>query len=263
MLKLRFTTLKFLYVSFIYLFLYLPIAIIVIFSFNNASRSLLWHGFTFDWYRDLFHDSAMFVVALHSLIIGFLAASIATLIGTVTAASLFRYRFFGRKAINGLLYVLVVSPEIVVGIALLILFSTIKLPLGFWSLLLSHTAFCIPFVAVTINARIVTLDRNIFAAAKDLGANDFTIFNKIIVPLLLPAIIAGWLLSFTLSLDDVIISYFVSGPNYEVLPLKIFSMVRIGVKPEVNALCTIMLGLTLLVAVFYQMILMRKNGNEL
>jgi spermidine/putrescine transport system permease protein len=251
--------LKTIYVSFIYLFLYLPIAVIVIFSFNNAARSLLWHGFTLDWYRELFHDSAMFMVALHSLIIGFLAATIATLLGLVAAVTLYRYRFLGRKAIDGLLYALVVSPEIVMGIALLILFSTIKLPLGFWSLLLAHIAFCIPFVAVTINARIVALDRNIFAAAKDLGANDFTIFHKIIIPLLLPAIVAGWLLSFTLSLDDVIISYFVSGPKYEILPLKIYSMVRIGVKPEVNALCTIMLGLTLLAAIVYQWALMRKK----
>jgi spermidine/putrescine transport system permease protein len=257
--KNKYIALKALYVCFIYIFLYLPIAVIVIFSFNDAARSLLWHGFTLDWYRELFHDSAMFAVALHSIIIGFLAATIATLVGTVTAVSLYRYRFLGRKAVDGLLYVLVVSPEIVMGIALLILFSAIKLPLGFWSLLVSHTVFCIPFVAVTINARIVTLDRNIFAAAKDLGANDFIIFRKIIVPLLLPAIVAGWLLSFTLSLDDVIISYFVSGPKYEILPLKIFSMVRIGVKPEVNALCTIMLFLTLLIAVVYQWSLMRKK----
>jgi spermidine/putrescine transport system permease protein len=150
-------------------------------------------------------------------------------------------------------------PEIVMGISLLLLYSLLQIPLGFWSLLLAHTALCMPFVAVTVYSRITTLDRTIFEAAKDLGATDITIFSKIVIPLLLPGIIAGWLLSFTLSMDDVITSYFVSGPNYEILPLRIYSMVKLGVKPEINALCTILFLLTLLLVIASQIALRKKR----
>ena len=133
--------------------------------------------------------------------------------------------------------------------------------MGFWTLLLAHTALCVPFVAVTVYSRVTALDADIFEAARDLGATDFTIFRKIIIPLLFPAIASGWLLSFTLSLDDVIISYFVSGPNFNILPLKIYSMVRLGVKPEVNALCTLMLLFTLFAVITsYQSIFKKKSS---
>jgi spermidine/putrescine transport system permease protein len=246
---------KYLYTTFVYIFLYLPIAVVVIFSFNNASHSLVWQGFTIKWYSVLFHNSALLTVAGHSLLLGFLAATLATTIGTLAATSIFRYRFFGKKILHGLIFILILLPELVVAISLLLLYSFLKIPLGFWSLLLAHTTLCIPFVAVTVYARATTLDTTIFEAAMDLGATDFTIFRKIIVPLLLPAIISGWLLSFTLSLDDVMISYFVAGPTFDILPLKIYSMVRLGVKPEVNALCTLLLGFTLFIVIIsYQSI---------
>lgn len=253
---------KHIYPSLVYLFLYLPICIVVVFSFNDASRSLIWKGFTLKWYAELFHDSAMLNVAWHSIIIGVLAASIATVIGTITAVSLFRYRFFGKKILHGLLFVMIITPEIVMGVSLLLLYSAIKFPLGFWSLLLAHTTLCIPFVAVTVYSRITTLDKSIFEAARDLGASDFVIFSKIIIPLLFPAIIAGWLLSFTLSLDDVITSYFVTGPNFTILPLKIYAMVKLGIKPEINALCTLLLGGTLLIVILAQMALHKTTGKK-
>jgi len=172
---------------------------------------------------------------------------------------LFRYRFFGKKILHALIFILILSPEIVMAISLLLMYSFLKVPLGFWTLLLAHTTLCIPFVAVTVYSRVTTLDTDIFEAAMDLGATDFTIFRKIIIPLLLPAIVSGWLLSFTLSLDDVIISYFVSGPTFDILPLKIYSMVRLGVKPEVNALCTLLLAFTLLIVITgYQSIFKKK-----
>src|SRR6185437_5478793 len=149
------------------------------------------------------------------------------------------------KILHGLIFILIISPDIVTGISLLILFSALKMPLGFWSLLLSHITFCIPFVTVTVYSRLTEHDKNLVEAAKDLGATESIIFTRILVPLLWPAIISGWLLSFTLSMDDVIISFFVTGPEFDVLPLKIFSMVRVGVKPEVNALCSIMFAITL------------------
>jgi len=240
---------KYFYTCSVYAFLYLPILIVIVFSFNNAKRSMIWQGFSLEWYKSLFHNSAILQATMNSIILGVLAASIATFLGTLIAVSLFRYRFFGKKIMHGLIFILILTPEIMMAVSLLILYNFLKIPLGFWSLLLAHVTLCIPFVAVTIYSRISLLDKDIFEAALDLGASDFTIFNEIIIPLLSPAIISGWLLSFTLSLDDVIISYFVSGPTFNILPLKIYSMVRVGIKPEVNALCTLMFIFTLFVVI--------------
>ncbi|MFN7097707.1 MAG: spermidine/putrescine ABC transporter permease PotC [Gammaproteobacteria bacterium] len=243
----------------IYLFFYLPIAVLIVYSFNNSSYSLVWHGFTTGWYHALFSDSGLWIAALHSLIIGTLAATFATIIGTLAAVSLYRYRFMGKGLLNGMVFILIVTPDIVMGISLLLLFSIFDMPLGFWSLLLSHITFCIPFVVVTVYSRISGMDKNIFEAAKDLGARELSIFTKITIPLLLPAIISGILLSFTLSFDDVMISYFVSGPSFEILPLKIYSMARLGVKPELNALCSVTFILTLLLVVLSQKLTRKES----
>ena len=243
----------------IYLFLYTPILVLIVYSFNDASFSLRWQGFTFRWYESLMQNTDLQMVALHSLLVGFLAATGATSIGTLAAVSLYRYQFFGKKLIHGLIFILIISPDIVIGISLLILFSTLKMPLGFLTLLLSHITFCIPFVTVTVYSRLTGQDKNLFEAAKDLGATEGTIFRRILIPLLWPAICAGWLLSFTLSMDDVIISFFVTGPEFDILPLKIFSMVRVGVKPEINALCSVMFGLTLMIVLIYQLTLGKKQ----
>lgn len=250
---------KLAYMTGIFLFFYFPIAVLIIYSFNDSAFSLIWHGFTLDWYRQLFNDAELLHVAFNSLIVAVLAATFATFLGTIASVSLYRYRFQGRKFLHGLIFILIVSPDIVMGISLLILFTLLHASLGFWTLLLSHITFCIPFVAVTVYSRLTGIDKNIFEAAKDLGASELLIFSKIITPLLMPAILAGWLLSFTLSLDDVIISFFVTGPNFEILPLKIFSLVRLGIKPEINALCSIMFGLTLLFVVFAQIALRKKQ----
>lgn len=246
------------YLTAIYLFFYIPIIVLIIYSFNNAEFSLLWHGFSIRWYQELFSDTDLWIAVLHSLLLGVAAASIAMCIGGLAAVSLYRYQFMGRKALYGLIFILILSPDIVMGISLLILFSLIKVPLGFFSLLLAHVTFCIPFVVVTVYSRIVSFDHSIFEAAKDLGATDTVIFSRILLPLLWPALLAGWLLSFTLSLDDVIISYFVAGPDFEILPLKIYSMVRIGVKPEINALCSITFLLTLLLILLSHILLRKK-----
>lgn len=242
------------YLLLIYLFLYLPILVLILYSFNNSSFSLLWKGFTFKWYKSLLHNIDLQIVALHSLTVGFLSATGATAIGTIAAVSLYRYKFLGKKLLHALLFMLIISPDIVTGISLLILFSAIKVQLGFWSLLLSHLTFCLPFVTITVYSRLTGSDKNLIEAAKDLGATDGIIFSKILVPLLWPAILASWLLSFTLSMDDVIISFFVTGPEFDVLPLKIFSMVRIGIKPEINALCSVMFIITIIIVLIYQLI---------
>ena len=246
------------YMGLIYLFFYLPIFVLIIYSFNNSTYSLVWHGFTWQWYKDLFIDNDLWVATWHSLVLGVCTASVATTIGLLAAVSLYRYRFLGRQFLNGLVFILILSPEIVTGASLLILFTLLQMPLGFLSLLLSHITFCIPFVIVTIYSRLVSFDKNIFEAAKDLGANDWVIFMRIILPLLWPAVFAGWLLSFTLSLDDVIISYFVSGPAYQILPLQIYSMVRTGIRPEINALCSVIFCFTLTLVVMSQLALRKK-----
>lgn len=250
---------KIAYLSAIYLFFYFPIVVLIVYSFNNTQFSMLWHGFTLSWYQQLFADTSLQIVALHSLIIGILAATLATTTGTLAAVCLYRYRFTGKKLLHSLLFILIVSPDIVMGIALLILYSTLRITLGFWTLLLSHITFCIPFVAVTVYSRMTGFDKNIFEAAKDLGATDFLVFIRIIIPMLWPAILAGWLLSFTLSLDDVIISYFVTGPDFQILPLQIYSLVRLGVSPELNALCSVMFGLTILIVLIAQLALRKKQ----
>lgn len=246
------------YLTIIYLFFYIPIIVLIAYSFNQSQYSLIWHGFSLRWYQELFSDSDLWIAVGHSLVLGIFAATIAMAIGGLAAICLYRYQFVGRKLLYGLVFILILSPDIVMGISLLILFSLINIPLGFWSLLLAHITFCIPFVVVTVYSRIVSFDQYIFEAAKDLGATDIVILTRVILPLLWPALMAGWLLSFTLSLDDVIISYFVAGPDFEILPLKIYSMVRLGVKPEINALCSITFLLTLILIIFSQLIGRKK-----
>lgn len=240
---------KLAYNTFVFGFLYLPLVVVVVYSFNHSERSLLWHGFTWQWYQQLAHDSAMLTVAWHSIAIGLLSASIATLVGTLAATTLYRYRFLGRNTLMGLVFLLIIIPDIVLAVSLLLLFNFAKIELGFWSLLLSHITLGIPFVTITVHTRLKELNPDIFSAAKDLGAKDNQIFFKIILPLLTPAIMAGWLISLTLSLDDVLISFFTAGPNFEILPLKIYAMARLGVSPEINALCSVMLLVTLVAVV--------------
>lgn len=246
------------YLTAIYLFFYIPIIILIVYSFNNAQFSLLWHGFSLRWYEELFSDSSLWLAALHTLILGVTAATVAMGIGGLIAISLYRYEFIGRQFLFLLIFILILSPDIVMGISLLILFSFVKIQMGFWSLLLAHITFCIPFVVVTVYARLASFDEYIFEAAKDLGAKDWIILTRVILPLLWPALLAGWLLSFTLSIDDVLISYFVAGPDFEILPLKIYSMVRLGVKPEMNALCAFTFAITLILIVISQLIIRKK-----
>ena len=169
-------------------------------------------------------------------------------------------KFFLSLASNSviLLFILVIVPDIVLAIAFLLLFRTINVPLGFWSLLIAHITFCLPFVFVTLNSRLSSTNPFLVEAARDLGASESKIFFRVLVPLLLPGLLAGWLLSFTLSLDDVIISYFVTGPSFQILPLKIFAMVRLGVSPEINALCTLLLGFTIIIVLISQLALRKK-----
>jgi spermidine/putrescine transport system permease protein len=247
------------YLTLIYLFFYIPIIVLIVYSFNSAQYSLLWHDFSLRWYTELLADTDLWTSVWHSLVLGIICATAAMCIGGLAAISLYRYRFFGRNLLYALIFILILSPEIVMGISMLILFNLTNISLGFWTLLFAHITFCIPFVVVTVYSRMVSFDKYIFEAAKDLGATDGVIFRRVILPILWPALFSGWLLSFTLSLDDVITSYFVAGPDFTILPLQIYSMVRLGVKPEVNALCSIMFMLTLLLVILSQWMIRRKS----
>ncbi|OOF68345.1 spermidine/putrescine ABC transporter permease PotC [Rodentibacter caecimuris] len=242
----------------VYAYLYIPIIILVTNSFNADRYGLTWKGFSWNWYERLFNNDTLIQAAWHSVTIAFFAATLATIIGGLTAIALYRYRFRGKQAVSGMLFIVMMSPDIVMSVSLLALFMIIGISLGFWSLLLAHVTFCLPYVTVTIFSRLNGFDTRMLEAAKDLGASEITILRKIIFPLALPAIVSGWLLSFTISLDDVVVSSFVSGVSYEILPLRIFSLVKTGVTPEVNALATIMIVLSLALVILSQLIT-RKN----
>lgn len=246
----------------VYAYLYIPIIILIVNSFNESRFGIQWQGFSTKWYELLSNNDSLLEAAGHSLTMAVLSATFATVIGTLTAVALFRYRFRGKPFVGGMLFVVMMSPDIVMAISLLVLFMILGVSLGFWSLLFSHITFCLPFVVVTVYARLKDFDVKMLEAARDLGAGEFTILRKIILPLALPAIVAGWLLSFTLSMDDVVVSSFVTGPSYEILPLKIYSMVKVGVSPEVNALATVLLIMSLVLVCLSQWVMRDKYGKK-
>lgn len=225
----------------IYAFLYIPIFVLILYSFNKARFSLQWQGFSTQWYYELFQDRALWASFFNSAVLGFSAGLIATTLGVLACTYLFLYKSRVQSSLFAILILLIVIPDLVLGVSLLIFFNLSGIPLGFFSLLIAHITFCIPFVVLTLNSRIQTLDANIYFSALDLGASRFTAFTRILLPLLWPAVLSAFLLSFTLSFDDVIISYFVAGPDFNILPLTIYSLVRAGVTPELNALCSMTL----------------------
>ncbi len=251
--------LKYLYVGAVYLVLYAPLLVTICFSFNDSVSADAWFGFTVKWYERLFADKSLINSALRSLFLAASTATTSTVVGTIIAIALHRYRFIGQKVVYGSLSVIMLSPEIIQGISLVMIFVILGIPLGFSTLLLSHTVFCFPFVTITVLVRLKGVNRNLAEAGADLGASDVDIVRFILIPLILPAVFAGWLISFTLSIDDVIISFFVGGKNYEILPMKIYSMVRTGIQPDVNALCAALFFATFAVVMLsYRLVRNRK-----
>lgn len=249
---------KFSFITLVYAFLYLPIIVLIANSFNANKFGMKWGGITTKWYDALFNNDSLMQAAWHSLNVAVFSATAATIIGSLTAVALFRYQFKGKGAVSGMLFIVMMSPDIVMAISLLAIFLVMGAQLGFLTLLIAHITFCLPFVVITVYSRLKGFDVKMLEAAKDLGAGEWTILSKIIFPLAKPAIAAGWLLSFTLSLDDVIVSSFVTGPTYEILPLKIYSMVKVGISPEVNALATIMLIISLALVITSQILAREK-----
>ncbi|THE14104.1 ABC transporter permease subunit [Bacillus timonensis] len=248
------------YGALIYSFLYLPILILILFSFNKSKLNAVWTGFTFEWYAKLWSNTEVLEAAKITIIVAIVSTIASTILGTLVSVGMYKYHFKGKSLLDGMLYIPLVMSEIVMGISLLAFFSMVKMPLGIWTLIISHITFCIPYVVVVVRARLKGFDRSVEEAAMDLGASEWQTFRLITLPIIGPAIVASALLSFTISLDDVIVSFFVAGPGSTTLPLQIFSMVRYGVTPEINALSTLMLLVTLGAVIVGERLLMRKNG---
>jgi putrescine transport system permease protein len=244
-------------------FLYLPIAILVVYSFNASRLVTIWGGWSTRWYVALWHDAAMLDAAWTSLRIAAISATAASMLGTLAAVVLVRAgRFCGRTMFSALVYAPLVMPEVIIGLSLLLLFVALDLDRGFWTVAIAHTTLTLSFVTVVVQSRLLTFDRSIEEAAMDLGCPPLKTFLTITLPLIFPAIAAGWMLAFTLSFDDLVIASFSTGPGATTLPMRIYSEVRLGVKPEINAICTIMITLVA-VGVIAATLASKRNARAL
>ncbi|MBT8414830.1 MAG: ABC transporter permease subunit [Boseongicola sp.] len=225
-------------------FLYIPMLILVIYSFNESKLVTVWAGFSTKWYGELLQNESMIDAAWVTIKVAFFSSTLATVLGTMAAYVLVRRgRFFGRTVFSGMIYAPLVMPEVITGLSLLLLFIAIGLDRGVLTIVLAHTTFAMCYVSVVVSSRLVSFDDSLEEAALDLGASPFEAFRLVTLPIIAPAVISGWLLAFTLSLDDLVIASFTAGPSATTLPIKIFSSVRLGVSPEINALSTIIIAI--------------------
>ena len=225
-----------------YAFLYVPLLIVIVYSFNDSRLNAEWVGFTFGWYDKLFHNQDMLLAAGNSLLIGLTASAVATLLGTMAGLAMYRYR---PRLLSILVLAPIAIPEILMGVSLLIFFVLLNLTLGLVSVALAHIAFCIGFVAIVVRSRLAGMDESLTEAARDCGASPLNAFRYVTLPLIMPGVIAGALMAFTLSIDDFVITFFTAGAGTVTLPLQIYSMIKIAVTPEVNAVSTLLMLLTL------------------
>lgn len=230
-----------------FIFLYAPIIVLVIYSFNKSRMNVIFTGFTLDWYKTLFHNTDLLEAFRNTLIIAGVSTITSTIIGTISALGLYKYNFPLKKLVNGLIYIPIVIPEIVLGISLLSVYTIANLKLGMPSLIISHIAFSIPFVITSVRSTLNLLPKEYEEAAYDLGASKFNVLTKVTLPLIMPGVISGATLALTLSMDDVVISYFTAGPGSNTLPLQIYSIIKTGITPDVNALSTLMLVATIII----------------
>jgi len=227
---------------FAYAFLYAPLVIVVAYSFNDSRLNAEWVGFTFDWYQKLFHNEKMLTAAGNSLVIGLTASAVSTVLGTMAGYAMYRYKM---RLLPVLVLAPIAIPEILMGVSLLIFFVMLNITLGMVSIVLSHIAFCIGFVAIVVRSRLAGMDESLTEAARDLGATPWQAFRLVTLPLIMPGVVAGALMAFTLSIDDFVITFFTAGVGSSTLPLQIYTMVKIAVTPEVNAVSTLLMLLTL------------------
>lgn len=254
--------LKNLFIGLVFIFLYLPIVVLVIFSFNSSEMNIIFENFTFDWYKNLFQNTNLIDAFINTLVVAGISTTVSVVVGTISAICLYKYDFPFKKLINKLIYIPIVIPEIVLGISLLSIYTLTKLDLGLFTIILSHIAFSIPYVIVSV---ISTFSNNVLTyeeASKDLGVNSFKTFIYVTLPLIKSGVISGGLLSFTLSLDDVVISYFTAGPSSNTLPLYVYSIIKTGITPDVNALSSLMLLIVIIIISLLVLIQSKKIKGE-
>lgn len=250
------------YLGVMFFLMYLPIAVVVIFSFNESKLPVALTGFSLKWYEKLFSNSAMMEALGNSLILGVLSCLFSAVIGTAGAVGLSRINWKTKGVMEYISILPLMIPEIILGMVLMAFFYLLGLPFGMLTLLLSHTVFCVPYILMEVKARLVGMDPSLEEAARDLGAGWFRAFWDITLPLIMPAVLSGSLLAFAMSMDDVVISIFVNGPRVSTLPIKVYTQLKTGVTPEINALCTIMLAVTILVLAGYNLIKKKKWKNN-
>ncbi|MCQ8780779.1 ABC transporter permease [Mangrovibrevibacter kandeliae] len=244
-------------------FLYLPITILVIYSFNASRLVTVWGGFSTHWYGELFHNQGLMDAAWVTIRVALLSASVTTVLGTMAAVVLNRFhRFPGRLLFSGMVAAPMVMPDVILGLSLLLLFVSLDLDRGFWTVVLAHITCTMCFVTVVVQSRLVSFDRSLEEAAQDLGCPPWKAFFLVTLPVIWPAVAAGWMLTFTLSLDDLVIASFTSGPGATTLPMKIYSQVRLGVTPEINAVCTILIAIVSLGVVVAALVNRRQEQRR-
>lgn len=245
----------------VYIFLYVPIIVLIVFSFNEAKQTAVWQGFTTRWYSSLAHNQKIIQSVKNSLLVAGVTTVVATIIGTFAALAMGRHKFRGKGMTQAMLYLPIVIPEIVIGAALVSFFGVIKLRLGLGTVILAHIAFSISYVAIVVRARMAGFDKALEEASMDLGAGPVQTFWRVTLPVLMPGIVAGALLVFTISIDDYVITSFVAGVGATTLPLQIYSMVKVGVTPEVNAVSTLLIIVTVIMIVLAQRLQQAPSGK--
>jgi spermidine/putrescine transport system permease protein len=237
-----------------FIFMYLPIMVLAFYSFNQSPYSASWQGFTLDWYQKLFSDERILAALKNSLIVAVSAVGVSAVLGTLMAVGLARYRFPGKGLYRGMAYLPLIIPDIALAVATLVFLAAFAIPLSIWTIMAAHVVFCLAYVSLVVSSRLTNLDPHLEEAALDLGATPAQAFMQVLLPQLMPAIVAGCLLAFVLSLDDFLIASFTAGSGANTLPMEIFSRIRTGVKPDINALSVILIGVSAIIALVAELI---------
>lgn len=242
------------------IFMYLPILVLAFYSFNESPYSATWQGFTLDWYSKLLSDERILSALQNSLIVAMCAVGISAILATLMAVGIGRYRFFGKTLYRGISYLPLIIPDIAIAVATLVFLAAFAIPLSIWTIVAAHVVFCLAYIGLVVSSRLTNLDPHLEEAALDLGATPVQAFIKVLLPQLMPGIIAGCLLAFILSLDDFLIASFTAGSGSSTLPMEIFSRIRTGVKPDINALSVILIVVSAMVALIAELI--RASGQD-
>ena len=243
-----------LYLGLVFLLMYLPILVVIVFSFNDSRLTVGWKGFSLQWYEKLFQNSSLMEELGNSIILGVLSCLLSAVIGTLGAVGMAKLNYKSKGLLEYVSILPLMTPEIILGMVFLAFFSQLNLPFGMLTLLISHTVFCVPYILMEVKARLVGMDKSLEEAAMDLGATPRRTFFDITLPLIMPAVLSGSLLAFAMSMDDVVISVFVNGPRLSTLPIKVYTQMKTGVTPEINALCTLMLVVSVGILLLYSLV---------